>query len=580
MASNAMNRAVDGSLSESASKPSILRQFWTTLLFFEVPRARIVLLLVIGVSSSCLAVAVPMYFGSVIDWIATNLALGGSFGSLNEFIRSSSLLGFVLLAVTSDLTRILYGYLAVSLTNILVIRARSRIADASVPENDARTRHKSDIGFMLSSDCHQLRDLYSNPLTTVMADLLDTVLIALVIGTISIKLMILVTLPLVPIFFIARKSGALQRRIAIDTRRTETEIVTHADTIVANWMVVRVFNGLAREKRRTEAILGSMAQHMDESNSALAKLMLSVGGLKTLATVTSISVAAVMASTGEIPIGAVATLMLYLSRFYSPAINLSKAYQAVQRAAISAERVVGFIVDAEAPVMRRNAPLHVIHHDSVPDQQNELAWRDVALPLPDGRITEVQNTQIAGPGLILITGPSGIGKSTLLKQILGLGSLPANGTFSWNGTDLQALDQPNRLALFSYAGQDNILPPGAVLECVNYPSESTDKRERAQAIQALGQVGLAGFGSRLLPNGDADVSGGEARRIVLARALRHPAPVLVADEVTSNLDADAKAAIERALLAESRRRIVILTAHNPGAGLLDNASAVIELSSR
>jgi putative ABC transport system ATP-binding protein/macrolide transport system ATP-binding/permease protein/lipoprotein-releasing system ATP-binding protein len=158
---------------------------------------------------------------------------------------------------------------------------------------------------------------------------------------------------------------------------------------------------------------------------------------------------------------------------------------------------------------------------------------------------------------LAICGRSGSGKSTLLALLAGL-TAPSGGTVSIDGTDLFALSGDERTclrrALIGVVLQfDGLLPTLRAIDNVAFPAliadpaESFDPYERAAEL--LSQVGLADR-MEAYPH---ELSGGEQRRVALARALINAPPILLCDEPTSALDATTGSEIQ-ALLVELHRR--------------------------
>lgn len=180
---------------------------------------------------------------------------------------------------------------------------------------------------------------------------------------------------------------------------------------------------------------------------------------------------------------------------------------------------------------------------------------------------------------VAITGPSGRGKSTLL-YILGLMLQPLRGEVSIDGKVVNNLDDVKRAhfraSLFGFVFQDAALDPTRtvldnVTESALYRGESrAAARPRATAL--LEQFGVA-LRATARPG---QVSGGQAQRIALCRALLFSPPILLADEPTGNLDPDSSELVVRALRehASSGAAVVIVT-HDPH--LVDQCDRSIRL---
>lgn len=167
---------------------------------------------------------------------------------------------------------------------------------------------------------------------------------------------------------------------------------------------------------------------------------------------------------------------------------------------------------------------------------------------------------------VAVTGPSGSGKSTLLS-LLGLLDRPTQGEYFLQGTPASALDDraASRLRNGSvgFVFQSfHLIPELSVLENVEAPllyGDVPEREWRERAWRCLERVGLAHRGEHR----PAELSGGEAQRAAVARALVCEPALLLADEPTGNLDSATGQQVA-ALLEElhGEGRTVVLVTHN------------------
>lgn len=181
--------------------------------------------------------------------------------------------------------------------------------------------------------------------------------------------------------------------------------------------------------------------------------------------------------------------------------------------------------------------------------------------------------------MVAITGVSGRGKSTLLYA-LGLMLKPQAGQILLKGSVVSPASDSARAALraeqYGFVFQDAALDPGRtildnVLEGALYRGES-----RSDAIPAAKSL-LEQFGVSLRASSrPGQVSGGQAQRIALCRALIHSPPFLLADEPTGNLDADSAAVVTKAFRERaSNGSTVIIATHD--LTLVGNCDRGVEL---
>jgi putative ABC transport system ATP-binding protein len=189
---------------------------------------------------------------------------------------------------------------------------------------------------------------------------------------------------------------------------------------------------------------------------------------------------------------------------------------------------------------------------SARDGEGRVLFEDISLSLADNQC-------------VAIEGPSGGGKSTLLRHLTGLAWSPDAGR-RLDGADYPCAQLPVWRSQVTLVAQDAPMIAGSVRENLSFPFAQRAGKERGfdegAAIRLLESVGL----DRLPFDREIrTLSGGERHRIALVRGLLWDPPVLVADETLSGLDPEAVTASFDLLLACARRpgRLVICVFHDP-----------------
>lgn len=180
--------------------------------------------------------------------------------------------------------------------------------------------------------------------------------------------------------------------------------------------------------------------------------------------------------------------------------------------------------------------------------------------------------------MTVIMGSSGIGKSTLLKILLGIYK-PDNGSLQFVGTGENIdIDEKVR-AMFSYVPQENLLLSGTIRENITLVNSSASDDEIKQALYVCAMDDFVyslpdGVDTRLGENASG-LSEGQAQRLSLARAVLSGAPILLLDEVTSALDEQTeKTVLSR--IHELKDKTCIVVTHRPA--VLDLADWLLNFS--
>jgi ABC-type multidrug transport system fused ATPase/permease subunit len=194
------------------------------------------------------------------------------------------------------------------------------------------------------------------------------------------------------------------------------------------------------------------------------------------------------------------------------------------------------------------------------------SWRGASPPLIElsGFGAEQFGTSVTvnlEPGQIIgLVGRTGSGKTTLLRALLGL--TPSCGGLAASGVDLSRAGVGPEHRPFAWVPQDAPLVTGTLAE--NVALLGGDEGSAADALRAVGAERLSAIADTdVVGPAGRPLSGGERRQVALARAFATDLPVLLLDEPTEGLDAEATAAVLAAMTSLRGRRTVLIATHRP-----------------
>lgn len=162
--------------------------------------------------------------------------------------------------------------------------------------------------------------------------------------------------------------------------------------------------------------------------------------------------------------------------------------------------------------------------------------------------------------VLCVLGPSGSGKSSFLRLLNRLNE-PTSGTVFLEDKDYRSLSPRDLRRRIGMITQQAFLFPGTVVENVRFgPRQRGEELADTAVEECLHSVGLSGYGERNITN----LSGGEAQRVSIARALANEPIVLLADEPTSALDEQAKGGIEALIrqIVKQRDLTCVMVTHD------------------
>jgi ATP-binding cassette subfamily B protein len=262
--------------------------------------------------------------------------------------------------------------------------------------------------------------------------------------------------------------------------------------------------------------------------------------------------------TVELTTGGFVAFIIYTQRFVWPMAQFGQIINIYQRAYASAERVFGLM---ETPGRLEEAtdapPLEVT--------DGAVSYDDVAFGYgEDDPVLEDVTFDVSGGETVALVGPTGAGKSTVMKLLLRMYD-PESGAVRIDGQDLREVQIPSIRRAIGYVSQETFLFYGTVRENIAYgtfDASDAEIRQAAEAAEAHQFIqNLPDGYDTMVGERGVKLSGGQRQRVAIARAMLKDPEILVLDEATSDVDTETEMLIQRSLDDLTSDRTTFAIAH-------------------
>ncbi len=421
-------------------------------------------------------------------------------------------------------------------------------------------RRLGDILSRLTGDVGAIEAVVLSGVIGLIANVVKIVVFATVLFFLDWRLA-LASMIAVPVFWAAARVFARRIKIASrEVRRRAGSISVVAEESLGNATLIQAYGREGAEVDRFAA------QSIGSVNAELAATRLGamfsplVDLVHVLGVLTILGVGIWELTAGHITLGGLLAFLVFLSQLYAPVQGLGALSTSLFAAAAAAERIIE-LLDEQPSV---TAPEHPI---PLGRSKGQLRLDQVDFTYPDSEADVLKKVGFTAPPgqTTAIVGASGAGKTTLLKLLLRFYD-PSSGRITLDGHDLRELDPEDLRANIAIVLQETLLLDGTIADNIlaGRPNATEDQLiAAAKAADAHEFIAALpeGYQTRVGQRGRL-LSGGQRQRIAIARAMIRDAPILLLDEPTTSLDADATQRILTPLRRLMTGRTTIIISHN------------------
>ncbi len=365
------------------------------------------------------------------------------------------------------------------------------------------------------------------------------------------------------IFILSRLFKNYLKEMHISVQETQGDVRSFLQESLGEILVVKVFNAYRQIKNKASRLIDKNYKIKIKRATVSIFAHSGIQLAFSLGQLFAIAWGGYRVYQGIIDIGEMSAVLQLVNQIQSPMATLSGIMPTFYACAASAQRLMEL----------ENIPDEIAKSEEVTNVSNfynhisSVELKNISFNYNRESVFENATCEIKKGDFVAITGISGIGKSTLLKLLMGIIS-PQNGEVLIKNKIGNRVADRETCKLFSYVPQGNLLFSGTIYDNLTFMTENKSETEIEYAlklsccdefIKAMPQGLNTVIGERGL-----GLSEGQAQRIAIARAILHNAPIILLDEATSALDeATENKLIEN--LRELEEKTLVIVTHKKAA---------------
>ena len=521
----------------------------------------VVFVMIIAACSTVFSVLGPKVLGKATTGLAEGLMakVAGTGGI--DFSYIGKVLLFVLgLYLVSSVLSFMQGWIMTGITQKICYRMRKEITEKinRMPMKYFESRTYGEVLSRITNDVDTLGMGLNQSVTQIITSTATIIGVLVMMLSIS-PLMTLIALVVLPV------SGLCVSLVVKKSQKhfiTQQEYLGHINGQVeesyGGHLVIKAYNKedeMIARFNRTNDVLYTSAWKSQFLSGIMMPIMQFVGNLGYAAVALS---GGMLAIRGVITIGDIQAFIQYVKSFTQPIQQIAQVTNQVQSMAAAAERVFEFLEEEEEDQV-------VEHPADVTKVIGNVAFDHVSFGYnPNQLIVHDFSAQVASGQKIAIVGPTGAGKTTMVKLLMRFYDVNS-GSIRIDGHDIREFNRRELRDAFGMVLQDTWLFKGSIMENIRYGRlDATDEE-----VVAAAKAAHADHFIRTLPGGyemelneDAsNISQGQKQLLTIARAILADNRILILDEATSSVDTRTEELIQSAMDNLMKGRTSFVIAH-------------------
>ncbi|MEG1567112.1 MAG: ABC transporter ATP-binding protein [Anaerovoracaceae bacterium] len=532
-----------------------------TLLSYLKPfKFRIVMVFIFAIASTVFSIVSPKILGKATDKIVEGMMspLGIDFGPLGKILI---FLGVIYLI--SFCFSLIQSFIMATISQKVTYNLRESMSAKidRLPLKYFDNKTNGEIQSRFTNDIETLNQSLSQSITQIITSVVTIVGIIAMMFSINWMMTLVALLSLPVSLFLIKFIVSHSQKHFKNQQRYLGDANGHVEEMYNAHIIVQAFNG---EEKSTEIFDGindnlyASAWKSQFFSGMMQPLSNLVGNLSY---VVICILGGKLALNGTVTIGNIQSFIQYIRSFNQPVSMLANVANVLQSTAAAAERIFELLDEEE------ETETFTEENHSILDLKNfkgDVTFENVTFGYGDTPVIKNFNFHVTQGQRIAIVGPTGSGKTTLIKLLLRFYELNS-GRILIDGVDIRNYSRTDLRDMFGMVLQDTWLYSGSIMENIRYGNMNATDEEVIDASKAAHihhyiKTQPKGYGMEINEE-SSNISQGQKQLLTIARAILADNPIMILDEATSSVDTRTESLIQKAMLNLMENRTSFIIAH-------------------
>ena len=522
-------------------------------------KLKLIIILIFAILSTAFSIIGPKLLGKAITELSTGyIKKISQIGDIDFSKITTILLILLIIYIISAVFTYIQGFIMTSISQKTAYKLRKEISEKinRLPMSYFDKKTNGEVLSLVTNDVDTLSQNMDQSATQLITSVISVIGILIMMLSID-KLMTLIALAIMPVSIILM--GTIVKKSQKHFKNGQdylAEINGTIEEMYAGQNIIKAYNAeekmLKKFNKQNDKLYDS-AWKSSFLSGLMHPIMAFVGNIGYV--LISI-IGGYFTIKGRIEIGDIQSFITYTRNFTQPITQIAQIANMIQAMMAAAERIFEFLEEPEEEQQDQTINIEKI--------KGNVEFKNVKFGYNEKIIIDNFNAKIKSGQKIAIVGPTGAGKTTIVKLLMRFYNLKS-GKILVDGKDISKLKKQEFRKIFGMVLQDTWLFKGTIMENLRYGNLSaTDEQviEAAKSAYAHHFIKTLPDGYNMILNEETNnISGGQKQLLTIARAILANPKILILDEATSSVDTRTETLIQKAMDELMKGRTSFIIAH-------------------